>query len=331
MRILFLTRRFYPGIGGVEKHVEEVSKILIKKGHDLTVVTKSYGDEGLYKGIKIKRIKKMQDNWFEKFYVWIWFWKNKQLIKNADIVHAHDVFYWYLPFRFMFPRKKVFITFHGYESYPVRKRAIIVRKISELLSNGNICVGDFIKKWYGTKANFVIYGAVNVSAVNKRTINRQSAIFYGRLDDQTGVLDYAKATELIKEKYPKFDFLILGEGKYKHRLKGYNTKKFKKNAVKYLENYNFAFVSRYLSILEALAAKRLAFALYDNPIKEDYLRMSPFSGYIVIENSPKKLAERVDYYLRNRQAEEELIEKGFSWVTNQTWENVVGAYLRLWR
>ncbi|KKQ01218.1 MAG: Glycosyltransferase, group 1 family protein, partial [Candidatus Levybacteria bacterium GW2011_GWA2_41_15] len=110
-----------------------------------------------------------------------------------------------------------------------------------------------------------------------------------------------------------------------------NTKKFKKNAVKYLENYNFAFVSRYLSILEALAAKRLAFALYDNPIKEDYLRMSPFSGYIVIENSPKKLAERVDYYLRNRQAEEELIEKGFSWVTNQTWENVVGAYLRLWR
>src|SRR3989344_359384 len=271
MKILFLTRGFYPGIGGVEKHVEEVSKILIKKGHDLTVVTKSYGDEGLYKGIKIKRIKKMQDNWFEKFYVWIWFWKNKQLIKNADIVHAHDVFYWYLPFRFMFPRKKVFITFHGYESYPVRKRAIIVRRISELLSNGNICVGDFIKKWYGTKANFVIYGAVNVSAVNKRTINRQSAIFYGRLDDQTGVLDYAKATELIK--------------------------------VKYLENYNFAFVSRYLSILEALAAKRLAFALYDNPIKEDYLRMSPFSGYIVIENSPKKLAERVDYYLRNRQAE----------------------------
>ena len=202
MRILFLTRRFYPGIGGVEKHVEEVGKILVKKGHDLTVVTKSHGEKSLYRGIKIKRIEKTPDNWFEKFYVWIWFWKNKQLIKNADIVHAHDVFYWYLPFRFMFPRKKVFITFHGYESYPVRKRAIIVRRISELLSNGNICVGDFIKKWYGTKANFVIYGAVNVSAVGKRPINRQSAIFYGRLDDQTGVLDYAKATELIKEKYP---------------------------------------------------------------------------------------------------------------------------------
>ena len=119
---------------------------LVKKGHDLTVVTKSHGEKSLYRGIKIKRIEKTPDNWFEKFYVWIWFWKNKQLIKNADIVHAHDVFYWYLPFRFMFPRKKVFITFHGYESYPVRKRAIIVRRISELLSNGNICVGDFIKK-----------------------------------------------------------------------------------------------------------------------------------------------------------------------------------------
>ena len=37
--ILFLTRSFYPNIGGVEKHVLELSKELIKRGYRITVIT----------------------------------------------------------------------------------------------------------------------------------------------------------------------------------------------------------------------------------------------------------------------------------------------------
>ena len=39
MKILFLTRSFYPNVGGVEKHILEVSKALTKRGHIVTVVT----------------------------------------------------------------------------------------------------------------------------------------------------------------------------------------------------------------------------------------------------------------------------------------------------
>jgi len=38
MKILFLTRRFWPEIGGVEKHVLEVGKQLVKLGHEVEVV-----------------------------------------------------------------------------------------------------------------------------------------------------------------------------------------------------------------------------------------------------------------------------------------------------
>src|SRR3989344_3537616 len=104
MKILFLTRRFYPDVGGVEKHVLKISELLIKKGHKVTVITESQGKENGLRGIRIFRIKS-RNGWFKKFDIWLWLWRNRELIRNADIVHAHDVYYWYFPFRFIYPSK----------------------------------------------------------------------------------------------------------------------------------------------------------------------------------------------------------------------------------
>ena len=102
MTILFFARRFYPDVGGVEKHVLEIGKRLVKDGHNVIVVTESQGKEKEIKGIRIFRIK-TPENWFKKFYIWKWLWKNRSLIEKSDVVHAHDVYYWYFPFRFLFP------------------------------------------------------------------------------------------------------------------------------------------------------------------------------------------------------------------------------------
>src|SRR3989344_6924057 len=162
MIILFFSRLFYPHVGGVEKHVFEISKILLKKKHKVVVITEQY-DEKLkkqenFQGIEIYRIDVGKDDWIKKLRVWEEILKLHALIKSADIVHCHDIFFWYIPFRFLFPKKPVFTTFHGYESYPAPKMAIVQRKIAEKLSKGNICIGDFIQKWYGTKPDFVTYG-----------------------------------------------------------------------------------------------------------------------------------------------------------------------------
>ena len=42
-KVLFLTRSYYPNIGGVEKHIWFVSKQLIKKGYELHLVTSRPG------------------------------------------------------------------------------------------------------------------------------------------------------------------------------------------------------------------------------------------------------------------------------------------------
>lgn len=330
MKILFLTRRFFPDVGGVEKHVLKISEVLISKGHSVTVITESSGKEDNLKGIKIFRIQ-VGKSWFKKFEVWYWMWQKRRLIKEADIVHAHDVYYWYFPFRLLYPFKKSFVTFHGYETYPIKKRAILVRKISEKLSKGNIIVGDFIKKWYGTKPNFVIYGAVDVPSKPVPAIDKHTAVFMGRLDEHTGVLEYAKAVDLIKQKYPKFEFGIFGDGEYKNKLKKFRPKGFINKAEKEFKNYNFAFSSRYLSILEALANKRLVIAYFDNPVKEDYLRMSPFSKYISIANSPEEIKEKVEYYLLHPRDEKKVIDKGYHWVERLTWDFLTSEYLGLWK
>ncbi len=160
MNILFLTRLYYPHIGGVEKHVREVSKRLLKRGHEVKIITEKF-DPNLKRleiidGIEVHRVPPG-----DKWSTWKWMEENKQLLDWADVIHAHDVYFWLIPYKLLNPFKKTFVTFHGWEGkYPVPYKNIVVRKISEWLANGNICVGDYISKWYGTKADFVIYGGV---------------------------------------------------------------------------------------------------------------------------------------------------------------------------
>lgn len=331
MKIIFLTRRFWPDKGGVEKHVCEISKILIKKGHSVTVVTESQGNSDLFEDIKIKRIPSFPIGKRRKFNIWFWMIKNRELFKKADIVHAHDVYYQYFPLKVLFLSKKSFVTFHGYETYPITKKAIIIRKISEKLATGNIIVGEFMEKWYGVKPTFSIYGGVNIPGKHFKPINLNSAVFIGRLDEHTGVMDYVKAVDEIRKKYPRFELKILGDGPYFKKLKKYKPLGFKNDPMEYLSRYNFAFVSRYLSILEAFSHKRLVFALYDNPVKKDYLEMTPFASFIITADSPQKLARKVLYFQKNPKQEKKFIEAGYKWVKDQSWENVTNTYLKLWR
>lgn len=334
MKVLFFARLFHPHIGGVEKHVYELSKRLIQKGYEVIVITEKFEnnlkDSEEFEKIKIHRIP-VKNNFFKKFYIWFWLFKNKKLIKEADVVHTHDVFFWFLPLKLFYPLKKVYATFHGYESFPIKKKAIVVRKISEKLSLGNICVGDFIKKWYGTKPDFVIYGGVNL--LKSKTYNlkpkKNSAVFIGRLDDQTGILTYLNAYKELKKEFKDFEFTVLGDGEYKDRIKkDAKVLGFKKEIFNYLENNHYAFVSRYLSILEAFSAKRPVFAVYDNPIKKDYLEMTPFSKFIKVAKNKEDLISQIKNM--NKKDEEKNVEGAYNWVKSQTWDNVLSIYLKLW-
>lgn len=359
MTVLFLSRLYYPHIGGVEKHIFEISKILVSKGHKIIIISEqpqeSNSDDyqsnsssarpvGKLRNIESYNIDPKKDDWFKKFRIWRQLWKHRDLIRSADVVHCHDVFFWYLPFRFLFLTKPVYTTFHGYEGNNIpNKKAIFMHKLSEKLSHGNICVGDFLKKWYGTKPTFITYGAVDFKKINKyKTENYKKnnltnkVIFFGRLENETGIMKYVEALRILKKKGINLELDVYGEGSLGEAVKKYNEvnnleinlKGFIMNIESVLNNYEYVFCSRYLSILESMAFKKPVFAEYDNVIKKDYLQMAPFAKYISISKNASEIAQTVE---DNLSAKNKLqVNDAYNWVKTETWEKMVDIYLKLW-
>jgi glycosyltransferase involved in cell wall biosynthesis len=357
MNVLFFAKSFYPNIGGVEKHLLEVSNRLIKKGFKITVITedinvaksKGYKSEALkdtfvseFNDIKIIRIGVGKEGRLKKFRIWLGLVKHINTILNADIVHCHDIFFWYLPFRFIFPFKKVYTTFHGYEgnNIPGRKE-IFMHKIAEKLSFGNICVGDYLQKWYGTKPTIVTYGAISIPKnlpQNNRFESIRNALYIGRLEEEAGILIYLKVLKILKSKNLNINLTVLGDGSQGKKAKDYAKKNqlkvdfkgFVKDVYKYLPNSDVVFSGRYLGTMEAFVFRKFVFAVYNNEIKRDCFALAPYRNFIILEKFPNKLAQEVFNLSKKPEIIKEKTNKAFNWVSKQTWDKLAKQYISLW-
>ena len=129
----------------------------------------------------------------------------------------------------------------------------------------------------------------------------KKAIFIGRDGADTGLAQYRQLAKLKKITLDIFTHTP--------------------NAAKYLPQYDVAFVSRYLAILEALAAGIPIVAHYNNEIKKDYLTLAPFAKFITIFSDPAEV--KLEYNWRQ-------IRDGQRWASGQTWDNLVDIYEKLW-
>lgn len=373
-----MTRRFYPEIGGVEKHVFEISKELTKRGHKVRVITElspnikiinnnnyqSIGQsdtQGIkseeavksiysyhfeYNKIKTYHLKVGKENWFKKFRIWLELGKNFDLIRDADVIHCHDVFFWYLPFRFLIPRKKVFITFHGHETrFPPTLKSIFIRKIGEWFSWGNICVGSYIKKWYRTKSDYVTYGGVDnkigkakvyqdISRFLKKNVvarKKLNILFLGRLEEDNGVKICLSSLALMRKKGIRFEFSACGDGKLRKKVEKYGkVYGFTPVLNKYIDRSDFVFASSYLSILEALIRGKIVISPYQNDLKRDYLRDSPFARFVILGGNPDSLVDKMLSIISSPGVKSKMSLDGYNWAREQTWSKVVDTYLDLW-
>ena len=98
MTILFLARRFYPQIGGVEKHVLEISKLLIKKGHKIIVITETITNlastnvtKFMVEGITVYTIPVGTESRLKKFRIWRQMWTLRKLISNWNL-HLSQIY-----------------------------------------------------------------------------------------------------------------------------------------------------------------------------------------------------------------------------------------------
>lgn len=357
--VVFLSRLYYPHVGGVEKHVEKLSDALVAKGYKVTIITEMYRKnlktKELYRGVSIVRISVSKSEFFKKFSVWFNLLKYLPLLIKADVIHCHDVFFWMLPYRLVFPLKKMYTTFHGYEGNSIPSwRAIFMHRVSAALSNGNLCIGSFYKKWYGTTASQTSYGAVELLAkksgigyaleknVKKGNLNQTRKVFnilyIGRLVEEAGILVYLESLKQLNNKNTLLRLFVLGNGVLLKFCEQFAKKNkinahfegFESNADKYISNFDVCFVSRYLSILEALAQAKPVFAVYNNEIKKDYLVKTPFSRFITISGSADDLTKELLNYRKNPAKYLKITNMGYEWAKTQTWEVMTKKYIRLW-
>lgn len=338
MNILFLTRLYNPHVGGVEKHITEISRLLSLR-HKITIVTEQHSpDLTLYErqqNLEIYRIPlSLGAKKLTKWQIWNWVLKNLQIFRNSDIIHIHDVFFWILPYKILHPFRKIYITFHGYEGFAAPSiRKVFWHRLAALLTTGNICIGSFHQKWYGVEPNIISYGGVSAKKVLLRK-KPNTSIFIGRLDEDTGILDYLEATSSKKIRLDVFGSgpLLLRSKKLSHKYKAaVKYHGFVVNADKYLSGYTMAFVSRYLAILEALINRVPVVAHYNNSIKFDYLYLAPFRPYIWICGNPQELSDAITEINENSLLREKKVRGGYNWSRNQTWEKLASEYEQLWQ
>lgn len=353
MKIVFVTVHYHPRVGGVEKHVREAALRLAAAGHTVTVVT-GLDDPDLPRrdrdnGIRVLRLSRPKVPVLGRFTANIRFLMHLKLLMGADVVHYHDVsafWGWGLisyPLLWLFGNK-VFLTFHGWEgAVPPRRAMILRRRVSAALAAGTLSIGAFIDRWYGTRSDSVGYGGVDHRRYNcggRESGDLPPRVAYlGRFASDTGLPLLVEAVRLVVQEpggSPHFDFygtgpledelkLLQAEGRGRVRVMPPVA-----DTAAIVMDVPAVAASGYLSILEALSARRMVIAMYADPLREDYLRCHPAADSLWICGTAQEVRSALlDIFTRPEEARRRS-EAGWRWAQGQSWEHVTGEYLRLW-
>ena len=349
MKILFLTPSFLPHLGGVEKHVAEVSKILSDRGNHVSVLTVAgqRGEEEL-KGVRVIRIG-FRNHPFRRgaavlrcLGVWLYLLARFSVLQTSEIIHLHDfeTFLWVLPF-LAFTRNRTFITFHGFEQVRPSRTSRIVRKVADSSVRGNLCIGGFIKKWYGTEPDYVLFGGVSLPNRNIAVGSPHKAVFVGRLTEDTAVMQYLESCLILKEELMvEMEVHICGDGPLRSSISDYAGKNglgvtlhgFVANPDRIVDMCGHVFASGYLTILEGMVRRKPVYSIWTSQLKRDYLYSIPQADdKMFISSSTRELADFIGGNVKAPDQAKPRVDRAYEFALGETWEKVASTYLALYQ
>lgn len=256
MKILMLSWEYPPRIvGGISRVVHDLSKRLIKDGHEVYVITYKEGDVPAFeddKGVKVYRV----DNYMinpNNFIDWIMqlnfnmITKANELIASGikfDVVHAHD---WLVAYSAKTIKSSYNIplvsTIHAHEAgrnngihdevqrYINDTEWLLTYESSEVIVNSNFMKGELQRTFNlpYDKINVVPNG-INLTAFNgvekdynfRRNYasdNEKIILFMGRLVNEKGIQHLIDAMPKVIEHYNDAKLVIAGKGGMLDQLK----------------------------------------------------------------------------------------------------------------
>ena len=249
MKILMLTWEYPPRVvGGISRVVYDLSRTLLKDGHDVTVVTYKDGDAPYFeddKGVKVHRVDNFMIN-PNNFIDWIMQMNFNMIAKaneiiakegNFDVIHAHD---WLVAYAAKTLKNSYNIpivsTIHATEAgrnsgihdetqrYINDTEWMLTYESSEVIVNSNYMKGE-LQRLFGLpyeKINVVPNG-VNLSLFNgverdynfRRRYamdNEKIILFMGRLVYEKGIQHLIAAMPKILSGYHDTKLVICGKG-----------------------------------------------------------------------------------------------------------------------
>ena len=336
MNIIMITPSFYPQIGGVEKHIMNISLNLVKLKHKVIIISekrnKTSPDYEIYKGIEIYRVN-------GRIPLLFFLIKNIRLLLNADVIQIHDFvsFRRYFPLKLILFRKPIYITFHGFDKIPIPKHAIIFRKIAEILSTDHICVGKYIRKYYGTRCNHIIYGGVEESGI--KPTEEIDLVFIGRLEPDMDVDIYLKSIKYLKENYDmKINLHIIGDGTLRSEIEKFSDENGLRikilgklaNPIPIMAKAKVILANGYLSILEAAILRKPIIAAYNSELKYDYLTAMSMKELIILKDY-KNIASEIRDLLLDPTLRKQIGNENYKYANKQSWKNIVNLYLKMYQ
>lgn len=352
--VVHLARLCYPHVGGVERHLLELTAVLAEREITNIVITTQFDPQlptqekhGSMQIYRIPVLANPPSGWHAslqyKYAVWRAIWKLRAVIQTADVVQIHDVFWWLLPLLPALNRSRLFMTFHGYEGDEApRFTQVLWHKIAAWYTRGNLAVGEFHRKWYGVRPTITTHGAVTVPTQPVAPPEKSPKIFrilyIGRLSADSGIAVYLQAVRALKAAGHRVELDVYGGGEEQAEFQEFCSQHalpvcFKSAvpaAAQFIPQYQAAFVSRYLAILEALAVGVPIIAHYNTDIKHDYLQLAPFADWITIVQTPAEIQAAVESILKNPSKYRQSAAAR-DWIRAQTWQQMADNYQKMWR
>lgn len=202
-----------------------------------------------------------------------------------------------------------------------------------------VCVGEFIGKWNGVRPDVVTYGAVEVSNISFSKKCSDQICMLGRLANDTGSMLFAQGIRMYAERFDSVKVVVCGDGilakdiqnLLDHPKIDVEFRGFVGNAEEVVAVSPVTMTSGYLGILEALALESIVLSVADNPVKEDYLSLSPMAKYIYIARTSNDVAEFLCSTLKDTSTRKQQTGEGRQFARSQTWDLLVDQYEKLYK
>jgi glycosyltransferase involved in cell wall biosynthesis len=266
---------------------------------------------------------------------------NRSKFRGFHVVHMHDTLpflLWYLPLLVMDSATPVYATFHGFERDPVPVIFKLLRKIARRLVSRSICIGHFIPETYGVDCNVILTGATDCVDLVEQP--RNGAVFVGRLEQDTGLLEYIKAIAILEETHGiEMPLTLCGTGSLQKEASDLAVSKgiaveqlgLVSNPQAVMNCNQICMAAGYLSILEAMSLGLPVIGIARSQLKAAYLKgVLKDGGPISIQTTPEGVAREIARIINNPRLAARISQSGKQFASKMTWNRMTRAYLDLW-